>query len=774
MYRTIYLLLFALAAMAVLSGSLSAATPSIDPVILSIDVSGNRVVEKETILARLESHVGQKLDRKVLSQDVRKLYKSGDFSDVSVSGVRDTNGIRLTFRIKEYPLIGKVTLKGNSEVKTRDIKLRLKLKPGRVFNPHFKHADLNTIRKGYLKKGYYQVKVRFIEEPLGDGRINIIIAIDEGSVTHIQRIRFIGNNMFSDADLRDAIASRQSDIGSWMSSRDVFERKRFGADAQMLIQHYLEQGYLDAKIESTNLAMSSDKKSFNLTFSVKEGPQYKVAGIDLQGDLVPNKEVLNKLITLEAGKIFAQSKLVASVLKLTERVGDEGFAFATVTPLFKRNSNHTVNITFDIEKGRKVYIDKILISGNEKTVDPVIRRELKQHEGAQYTANQINRSKERIKRSPFVEDVRVSLPKGRDSDKVDMKIDVTEKKTGSFTFGIGYSALEKLIFSIKLSEDNLFGKGYRAQADGTIGAKTKNFTTSFTDPYFLGKNMSASVNAFNSKSDPLTTTQTYSQDSSGGGFGFNIPLSDHFNYGINYNYEITNLKNVPADSSIILLAQQGKQTAGIISQAITWDDRDRLTATSEGSVEQISLRIAGLGGQERFIESSISASAYFPLDDEQELVFNPSFEARYIRGYSGKNTPLQRRYSMGGNGSLRGFDYAGVSLRDPQSGEALGGDKMLRASLNLLFPLPYIKTSGIRGGLFVDAGLPWGSVDGTFGNQSLSVKEGFSLSRLRTSAGFGLEWLSPVGPITLIWGFPIKTVTGDLEKSFDFAVGGSF
>ncbi len=774
MIERIHNLIFVLAAMVVFSSSLSAAAPASAPLILSIDVVGNRVVEKETILARLESYVGQPLNRRAISRDVNHLYKSGDFSDVRVEGNRDSKDIHLIYRVKEYPLIGKVTLQGNAEVKTRDLKLRLKLKPGRVFNPKLRLADLNTIRKGYLKKGYYQVKVDFLEKPLDDGRVNIIINIDEGFITHIQRIRFIGNHMFSDSELRDAIASRQSDIASWISNRDIFERERFGADAQMLIQYYLERGYLDAKIESSNLAMSSDKKNFNLSFSINEGVQYTVSGIELQGDLVPGKEELLESVTLEEGRVYAQSRLVESIRALTEKVGDEGFAFATVTPLFQRShDNNTVHITFDIEKGKKVYIDKILISGNEKTEDAVLRRQLKQFEGAQYAASQINRSKLNLTRSPMLEDVRVSLPKGRDTDKVDMKIDVTEKKTGSFTFGIGYSAVEKVIVSLKLAEENLFGKGYQAQVDGTVSFVTQNYTASFTDPYFLGKNMSASVNAFKSKADQLQSIN-YNQDSSGVGFGFGIPISDHLTYGVNYRYSTTNITKVPANASLIILSQQGKQTTGELSQVFTWDDRDRLTATSEGSVERIAFRVAGLGGQERFFETTVSASAYFPLDDENELVFNPSFEARDIRGLSGKDVPLQRRYSMGGSGSLRGFDYNGVSVRDLQTDDALGGDKMIRGSLNLLFPAPYIKTAGVRAAVFVDAGLPWGSVNGTFGNQVLNVREGFSLSRLRVSAGFGLEWISPVGPLTLIWGFPIRTVAGDLEKSFEFGLGGTF
>jgi len=767
------LYLLSMAAIATCSFTASAADNHA-PLILSIGVAGNHVVETETVLARIDSKVGQPLNRKTISQDVRRLFKSGDFSDVRVEGTRIDAGVHLIYQVKEYPLIAKLSFNGNEEVKTKDLKLRMKLKPGLVFSPDYINADRSTIRKGYLKKGYYQVQIDFVSTPLADGRVDVDINIHEGDVTRIQRIGFIGNHAFSASELSDAIASRKTDLATWFNDRDVFDQKRFGADSQMLLEHYQNNGYLDVRLESSRLALSEDKQHFDLTLALTEGPQYRIESVALKGDVVPDEETLLKLVELEKGDIYSLQKLRDTVLALTERVGDEGFAFATVTPLFQRNVlDNTVGVELDIEKGREVYIERIEIAGNEKTEDNVVRRRVKQSEAARYSASQINRSKEELTRSPLYEDVRTSLPRGSDPNKVKMKLDVTEKKSGSFTFGVGYSQLEKVIFNTKLSENNLFGKGYQGNINGTFGAKTQNFTASFTDPYFLGMNMSASVNAFKSKTDPLSTL-TYTQESQGGGVGFGIPLSDHLNYAINYQYSSTSLSGILPTSSILLQSQLGTQTIGELSQSLSWDSRNKFIAASEGHLEILRASVAGLGGSNRFWEVEASTSSYFSFGESSAFVLNPSFEAKMINAYSGRELLLSRRYSMGGIGTVRGFDSYGISLRDA-NGEAIGGDRQVRAALNLFTPLPYMKTAGFRGVLFVDAGTLWGKASATIpGFAPLTINESFSLSKVRSSAGFGIEWISPIGPISFVWGFPIRKVTGDIVKSFEFAVGGSF
>ncbi|MDQ7000297.1 MAG: outer membrane protein assembly factor BamA [Mariprofundus sp.] len=754
--------------------SVAADSDQPSPLILSIDVEGNHNVEKEAVLVKMKTRAGQRLERRQLSRDVRTLYKTGFFSDIRFVGTRTAQGIHLVCHVKEYPLIAKLTMEGNDQFPTKDLQLKMKLKPGRIYSPRYQESDRNTLRKGYLKDGYYQVGIDFIPTRRKDGRIDLLIRVHEGEVTRINRIHMIGNKAFSDAVLRKEIASRRSDLLSWFSDRDIFDTKRFSADGQLLQQYYLNHGYLDMKLDSEQITMAADKKSFSLTFSIHEGVSYNVEKVVLQGDLVPDQKTLQELIKLKPGDIYSLNDMRATIEAITERVGDEGYAFATVTPLLQRNiDNHTVAITFDIEKGEEVYVERIEISGNEKTDDSVIRRLLDQSEGARYAGTQVKHSKEALKRAQFVEDVRVSFPKGSVGDKVHMKVDVTEKKSGSIAGGFGFSQREKVIITARITEKNLLGKGYQASINGKLGKVTQDITASLADPYFLDTNISASLNAFKTKTDPQLGAN-YQTNSVGGGIAFSVPMTHYMSYGINYQFNSTELSNVPVTASLFQRAQIGRQTVGELTQSLTWDSRDRYMATSSGHIDSVSFSVAGLGGNERFLETAVSSRWYFPFGEKENIILNPSVGYRSIRGFSGQNIPLWRRYSLGGIGSMRGFDSLGITVIDPNTNEAVGGDNQITASANLFFPLPYVQTAGIRGLFFVDAGTLWGSASATVGAVTINVQEPFSLSRVRYAAGFGIEWISPIGPVGLTWAFPIRTVSGDREKSFEFAIGTTF
>jgi len=742
-------------------------------VILSIDVEGQRFVEKQAVVARMNSRVGQPLDRKLLSRDVRALYKAGFFSDVRFTGTRTDHGIKLVCHVKEYPLIAKLEIEGNDEHSAKDLKLKMKLKPGAFFNPKNKQADSNVLRKGYLKDGFYQNDVQFISTPTKDGRVDVLVKIHEGEVTRISRVRFIGNHAYSDSQLRGAVASRQTDMVNTIMKKDVFNKERFGADVQLLQQYYLDHGYLDMKVDSEQLTLSTDKTSFSLTFSIHEGIQYAVDQLDIQGDIVPDKATLRGLIALKAGETYSLTLMRDTIQAITDRVGDEGYAFASVTPLMKRDIDaHTVSITFDIDKGEQVYVERIEISGNEKTEDAVVRRLIRHSEGSRYEGSQLQDSKEGLGRAVMVEDVRVSLAKTDMPGQVDMKVNIKEKKTGSITGGVGYSQREKVILTAKIAENNLFGKGYQVNINGQLGAVTQNVSSSFVDPYFMGSDVAASLNFTKVKSDPIATI-TYRTDKVAGGVGFGVPVTLNLTYGINYNYSKTNLTGVPAIASNLIRAQEGRTTIGELTQSLTWDARDRIISTRSGHVDSVTVGIAGLGGQSRFWTADLSSSLYIPVGKSSDFTLNPSFEYSMIRPMKGRDVPLWRRFSLGGIGSLRGFDSSGVSLRDTITGESIGGDSQFRAGVNLFFPLPYVQTSGFRGLVFADAGSVWGRVSANVPNVSVPV-EPFSFARMRYSAGFGIEWISPVGPIGFSWAFPIRSMTGDIQRNFEFALGAQF
>ena len=367
--------------------------------------------------------------------------------------------------------------------------------------------------------------------------------------------------------------------------------------------------------------------------------------------------------------------------------------------------------------------------------------------------------------------MRVNLEKTEALDRVKMNVQVDDDQTGSFSAGLGYSQLEKVFLTGKVEERNFLGRGLTANMQADVGATTQNFSADFADPYFLDSDVGASLSLYKTQTK-LTDIVFFNENNIGAGVNFVIPLTEFVAYSIGYNYDQSDITNIASTASIALRSQEGKNTTGQLSTSISWDTRNSGFAPTKGHVETLGAKLAGLGGSNKFYELSASTESYFSLGDD--FVLRPSMSFDSITGLAGQEVPINRRYSLGGVGSLRGFDSFGVSLRDPITKEALGGDKQFKASLDLFFPLPYMETSGFRGVFFLDAGTTWGTINATFAGRALNVSEKFSASNIRTSAGVGVEWLSPVGPISLAWGFPINKVQGDNLRSFEFALGTSF
>jgi len=736
--------------------------------ILSLTVEGNRYVESAAILADIDTKAGDALNRRTMSRDIQRLYATGTYQDLQFTGLRSAKGIKLVLHVKEQPFISQYKVVGNHAVSSKDLKHRLKLKAGMIYTPNLMREDINILRRGYLKKGFYQVDIEPKKTKLADGTIKLEVRITEGAKTHIRQIRFMGNHDFTDAQLISEISARPTDFLSWMINKDIINQKKFANDGQRLSQFYQNHGYLDMSVDSSQLMLTPDKKAFYLNFSIHEGPVYTVSKLDVTGDLIPSKEKLLAAIKLQVGEHYSLSELRTSIKDMTVLVGDEGYAFATVTPLFKRNlDKHTVAISFDVEKGRKVYIERIEVTGNEKTDDVVVRREMRLSESEKYSATGMRLSKEKLGRLGLFKDVRISMPKGSANDRVNAKVNVTENKTGSFMIGFGYSQIEKMIFRVQTAQKNLFGKGYGLNASADVGSRTQNFNVSLTDPYFLDQDIQASVN-LNKSQTKLTQVSTayYTQNNVGGGFGLTFALTEHVSNSIGYQYSNNNITNIPATASLILRSQAGQQTTSEVSETLAFDDRNRATATTHGSVYSVSVSAATVGGKNRFMEGSLSAQKYIPLSED--ITLRASSSTAMIAGYAGKAVPIYRRYSLGGDNLLHGFDYYGVSMRDPTTGEAVGGSQKLTANLDLFFPLPYVQTDGIRGVVFMDAGTVWGNAV----SNVPAVK--FTASNVRVSTGLGIEWASPVGPVTLSWARALKKQPLDVLRSFDFGLGTTF
>jgi len=736
--------------------------------ILSLKIEGNHYIESAVIMNTIDTKEGGILNRRTMSRDIQRLYATGTYKDLQFTGVRSKQGVKLTLHVKEQPFISHYEVEGNDAVSSKDLKHRLKLKEGMIFTPNLMRKDINTLRRGYLKKGFYQVDIQPEKKILSDGTMSLIVHVIEGEKTHIRQIRFMGNHDFSDDTLISEISVRTTDLLTWMINKDIINQKKFANDGQRLSQFYQDHGYLDMKVESSQLMLTPDKKAFYLNFSIHEGAIYTVSKLDVTGDLLPSKKKLMDAIQLQVGEHYSLSDLRKSIQDMTTLVGDEGYAFANVTPLFKRDlEKHTVAITFDVEKGRKVYIERIEVVGNEKTDDVVIRREMHLDESEKFSATGMRLSKEKLGRLQLFKDVRISMPKGSADDRVNAKVNVTENKTGSFIVGFGYSQIEKMLFRVKTSQKNLLGKGYGLSATADMGSRTQNFNVSLSDPYFLDKDIQASVNLNKTQTKVnQVATALYTQNNVGGGFGFSFYLTEHVSNAINYQYSNSNISNIPANATLVLQSQAGRQTTSEVGETLSFDDRDKGIGTHQGSVHSVRVSVATVGGNNRFVEGALSLQRYIPLSDD--VVLRGSAGSSWIRGYAGQKVPIYRRYSLGGDSLLHGFDFYGVSMRDPLTGQAVGGNKKMHMNLDLFFPLPYMQTSGMRGVAFVDSGTIWGNAV----NNIPAVK--FSPANLRASVGVGIEWVSPIGPVTLSWAKVLKKQPQDLLRSFDFGLGATF
>ena len=732
--------------------------------IASIAIEGNRYVESAAILNKLSMKVGDTMTRRQISRDVRRLFSTGLFSDVYVEGEPSGTGLKLVYVVVENPVIAHITIEGNDEITDKKLKPILKLKSGQVISPRAEREDVNSILRKYLKKGFYQAKVDVQTKMQDDGRVDVAIVISEGEITRVKEIQFIGNENFTHDELAESLATSASSWGSWITDRDVFERERFEADAQLIQQHYLEHGYLDVRIDSTRLMLTPNMDDFYLSMSIHEGDAFTVSGIELQGDLTPSKEKLLETVELEVGELYALSKLQKTLRSMTETVGDEGFAFANVTPSFHRNiEDKSVVIIFDIEKGREVYIERVQISGNDKTKDHVIRRETRQYEGERYKSSAVRRSQERIRRLSFIESATVSKLQGRNADTVNLDVNVTEGKSGQFSAGVTYSQIYGTGFTGSVSEQNLFGEGYQANVSADVGGASNNYSVSLVDPYFFKDGVSGSVRLFQNQTD-LQSFVSYTYKTQGGSVGLGFALNEYARYSLGYKVTTTTLSDVPTTSSIALRSQEGTFATGELTQGLSYDTRDRTVYASEGGIQSISLGYAGLTGDRQFYEVVIGSRNYFSLSDFWTL--RAVVGGASILGYGGVDSPIYRRYSIGGVGSVRGYDSFGISLVDPVTLDILGGEFKTNASIDLIFPLPYLASAGFRGTFFVDAGSVWGTTG--------TVSEAFDLGRVRASYGLGIEWASPVGPLTMAWGLPINRQTNDKVRKFEFRLGQGF
>lgn len=722
--------------------------------ITRIEVKGNRRIDKDAILGVMQTREGDILSPARLREDLKAIFKMGFFTDVRFE-VRDVpEGRILAVIVQEKPAIRQIIIQGNRKIKEKKILEAMDLKPFSVASETAILENINKILKLYTDKGFYQAKVDYTLQPVTANEVNLLLKIDEGGKAYVKEIRFEGNRAFKDKQLRAVMETKEKSLvsfitGSGKLNKDILER-----DVEKVAAFYFNHGYVRAKVGEPRIEIR--KGNIYITIPVEEGPQYTVGQVDLQGELLEDKDKLMKRLEIAKEKVYSREVVQKDLTTLSDLYADQGYANADITPLIKEDDvKRTVDITFDIRKGPKVYFERIEITGNVKTRDKVIRRELRVFEQELFSATKLKESMRNLRRLEYFEDVNFSTTPGSAPDRMNLKISVKERPTGTFGVGAGYSTQDRLVGMIEISQTNLFGRGQQLKAQGIIGAISSRFRLSFTEPYLFDRPLAFGIDAFNWERE----FDEYTRKSRGGSIRLSHPLRWKYTrlYGA-YRFEHVSLSDLrPTTSQVIQEAATIKNTSAV-SLSLRRDSRDALFMPTRGSDNSIAVELAGLGGDVAFARYILESGWYFPF--WWGTVWVAHGRLGYVDRLSWGKLPAYEKFYLGGIDSIRGFNFADISPRDPRTKERIGGDSFAQLNLEYRWPLPYLKKFGLMGTVFFDAGNVYGS------HAVMPV--------LRTSAGFGIRWFSPMGPLRVEWGRNLSPKPWERSSVWEFTVGGTF
>ena len=729
-----------------------------DPLtIKKIIVSGEKRLSKSFILNFLPTYPNTKFNDEVLNQFTKDLYNTGLFSDVSLEIKKDI----LQINVSEFPIINEVSFSGNDLLDNEQLNDIVMISPRDTLNLDKINEAVDKIRTEYQKIGRYLAEVKPQKVKLGEGRVNLNFVINEGSLLTVKNINFVGNQNFSNNELKSIISTKE-DAWYKLFGSNKFIPERLEYDKKKLKEFYNQRGYIDFKVEIARGDLLPDISGFNLNFIVKEGKRYTVNDLVIESSLINDKKkkILLKEIHLKKEEYFNSRALDASIKFLVEEFELLGFNFIRVFPKIKKDKN-LVNILFSIKEGSEKYINKITIIGNTRTNDNVIRRELSLLEGDPFNKSKLTTSISALRRLGYFQSVNYRLDE-IDSNLIDIILDVKETNTGSVSFGVGYSSLNNTSFSFGLNEKNFLGEGKKVRFQADLSEKKSTYNIGVTEPYFLDRHLSLYGDIFNQETE--NTKGDIKSSSSGFGFGIgfsNESLTQSFKYKLSTSETTTSSTSTAA-------SETGEEGIEIITSSITHsiskDTRDSYFNPTSGYNWKFSNTLAGIGGDATFYKSILNSRIYYPID-YGDYVFGFKSGAGFITAIDDKITS-SNRFFLGGK-KLRGFDNRGLGPRDTGNNQAVGGNNFYNFSFELKSNKFMPEDTGLEWLVFSDIGSIWGT------DYETNVK-GFDDIEPRITSGFGLAMVTPVGPLQMIWGFPVQSQDYDIEENFQFSIGTSF
>jgi len=727
--------------------------------IREIDVEGTQRIDPDTVRSYILLKPGDQATEEQLDRSLKALFATGLFADVTLRMEAE----RLNVRVVENPIINRIAFEGNRKLNDQALTTEVQLRPRVVYTRAKVQNDVKRILDLYRRSGRFAATVEPKVIQLPQNRVDLVFEINEGSVTGVKRIAFVGNKRFSDSTLRETIRTTESRWWRILSTDDNYDPDRVSFDRELLRKHYLANGYADFRVVSAVAELTPDRDGFYITFTLDEGERYRFGKIDITSALKDVKpEDLKDDVTTDEGEWYNADEVEKSVNQLTSAVGSRGYAFVEARPRINRDRDaRTVGVTYEIQEGPRVYIERINVSGNVRTLDKVVRREFLLVEGDAFNTAKMRRSRQRLQNLGFFERVDVTNVPGETPDRTVINVEVREKSTGELSLGVGYSTADGALGDVSIRERNLLGRGQDLRLGFLISQRRQEVDLSFTEPYFLDRNLAAGFDIFRRTRD-LQRISGYDEKSTGFTVRGGYQLTEPLRHTVRYTLRQDEIEDVVSGASRFIREQQGTTLTSLIGQDFTFDRRDDRFDPTEGYFVRLSQDYAGVGGDVTFLRHRVSGGTYYSIVDE--WVAGVTGEAGYIESF-GERSRIQHRFFLGGD-SLRGFATGGVGPRDGPTGAALGGRELYAGSAELSFPTGLPKELGIRGSFFSDFGTLTDS-----GETGVEIQDKDSI---RVSAGVGFLWRSPFGPVKMSFAKAVRKEDFDKTELFRFSFGSRF
>ena len=720
--------------------------------VVDVVIEGNQRIETDAIRRVIKTKAGDVLVAKSAAEDLKAVYNMGYFDDVQIQSERQVDGVKLVFKVIEKPTVRSILVKGNIAFDEEELKKSLTLKKGSILNVFTVRNDVRRIEDMYKEKNYHNIKVDYKLLPQKNNQADVEYQIDEGSKILIKKILFTGNSAFPADKLKGEIATSEKNILSWFTSAGDLNQDILNQDSGKLAAFYHNNGYIRARVGEPQVEFEED--GIVVTFKVNEGPRFKLGKVDFKGDLILPKDELMKKLKMTKDPFYNREALRTDVLALTDLYSDEGYAYVDVSPKVDQDNEKLIaNITIQIDKGKQVYFERIQVSGNTKTRDKVIRRELRVYEEELYSGVRLKRGIRNLNRLDYFENVKVDTTKGSADDKMKMDVEVKEKSTGAFTFGVGYGTEEKAFTTAAISERNLFGRGQTLALRGQLGSKTQKYVLSFTEPWLFDIPLSAGAEAYKWDYE----FDEYDKDSIGGKLRISYPVYEYVRGYLTYTYDVTDIRHVEDTAAESIQRDAGTHHKSSITTMVKYDSRDSIFNAKEGSIHSLEYEFAGLGGDVGFNKVIGDSGWYFPLP--LKLIGLVHGRAGYVNQMPNWDLPDYEKFYLGGMYTVRGANRD--DLAPKENGSPVGGEKFIQGNFEIKFPL--VEEAGVYGIIFLDAGAVF------------AEDESWDFNRVVPTAGPEIRWLSPIGPIRLAYGFYVNPKSDDKSSGgFEFSMASAF